>query len=215
MPRKRHIIHSEYPYHVSARSHSGHQFHTNPDETWSILSDYLYLCKLGFNMKIHSFVLMSNHFHLLISTPHANLSEAMNYFMRETSKEINSQSGAENQVWGGRYYRTLVTESHYINHVYKYIYRNPVQAGIVQKCEDYRYSTLHGLLGQSRITVPLEPDPYLYNNFLIEENTLRWLNLAPENSNYECLKKQLRKKELKFPLNRINKRPHVLENGVF
>src|SRR5437868_8579917 len=108
MPRKRHITPAELPYHVSARTHSGIWFRSGPETTWHILCDYLYFVKFAFNLKIHSFVLMNNHFHLLVSTPDANLSKAMNYFMRESSKEINRLSGHENQVWGGRFYRTLI-----------------------------------------------------------------------------------------------------------
>jgi putative transposase len=197
MPRKTHPIHSEFPYHVSARSHGGDWFRIRPEQAWKVMSDYLYFISLVYEVKIHAFVLMSNHFHLLVSTPKANLSEAMNYFMRETSKEINRVSGHCNQVYGGRFYRTLITSPFYLDHAYKYVYRNPVKAGLVQKCEEYRFSTLHGLLGQSRLSIPVIEDHRIFGQGLLE-NTLQWINTKPTEINDEAMGRALKRKNFKF-----------------
>jgi len=178
------------------------------------MTDNLHFLTFAFDVKIHSFVLMSNHFHLLISTPKANLSEAMNYFMRETSKEINRISGHKNQIFGGRYSRTSITSQFYFGHAYKYVYRNPVTAGIVDKCEKYPFSTLHGLLGQSRICVPTIEDTFLYGNGRVEE-VLMWLNTAPTQINYEIFKMSLKRKTMKFPVNKWNHLQHSLEHRIF
>jgi REP-associated tyrosine transposase len=210
MPRKLHLPHSYCPYHVTARSHDGTWFHLPLLEVWKIMTDYLYFINLAYGVKIHSFVLMNNHFHLLISTPRANLSAAMNYFMRETAKEINRISSKTNQVYGGRHYRSLIQNHFHFRHVYKYIYRNPVTAGIAEKCIDYPFSTLHGLLGKSPLYIPLEVDTILFEG-KTEDRVLTWLEASPEPTNYQTLRKALKRKVLKFPKNRWGDKKHTLE----
>jgi putative transposase len=200
MPRKKHPISSEFSYHVSARSHGGSWFRIPPDQAWKIMSNYLHFISFAYGVKIHAFVLMSNHFHLLISTPEANLSEAMNYFMRETSKEINRISGQIDQVFGNRYTRTLIDSDLYFDHAYKYVYRNPVKAGLARRCEEYPFSTLHGLLGQGRLTVPVIEDVRLFR--ATPERTLEWINTSPTIENDEALQRALQRKVLKIPANR-------------
>ncbi len=214
MPRKLHIAHSECPYHVTARSHDGVWFQISISKTWEIMTDYLYFIQRAYKVKIHSFVLMSNHFHLLISTPEANISAAMNYFMRETSKEINRISGKKNQVYGGRYYRSIIKCDLHFQHVYKYIYRNPISANLTPDCESYRYSTLHGLLGKSPLYIPLEDDHLLFGEGNLS-SALVWLNTPPNLQNYEILRKALRRKILKFPRNRSGDCRHTLEMHSF
>jgi hypothetical protein len=134
----------------------------------------------------------------------------MNYFMRETAKEINRMSGKTNQVYGGRHYRSLVQNHFYFHHVYKYIYRNPVTAGISDKCENYRYSTLHGLLGKDKLHIPVEEDTILFEPDRCD-HVLTWLGTPPDEINYETLRTALKRKVLKFPKNRWGDQKHTLE----
>lgn len=77
-------------------------------DAWSVMGDYLYLTTHLFSLEILSFVLMGNHFHLLVRAPQANISPAMNYFMRETSREVSRLSGRINQTYGGRHHKSVV-----------------------------------------------------------------------------------------------------------
>ncbi|MBC7370298.1 MAG: hypothetical protein H7326_01965 [Bdellovibrionaceae bacterium] len=153
--------------------------------------------------------MMSNHFHMLISTPNANLSEAMNFFMRETSKEMNRISGSVNQVYGGRYSRTLIDSQLYFSSAYKYVYRNPVKAGLSETCEEYPYSTLNGVIGLGLVRVPTTEDTFLFGTGV--ENTLKWLNTAPSDIDYEIFKIGLKRKILKFPRNKWAPVRHALD----
>jgi REP element-mobilizing transposase RayT len=66
------------------------------------------LINRAYKAEIHAFVLMSNHFHLVVSFPENNMSEAMNYFMRETSRMISRDAGRINQTYGSRYFRSII-----------------------------------------------------------------------------------------------------------
>lgn len=161
------------------------------------MEDYLFLASHLYELSIHSFVLMPNHFHLLVTASQGNLSEAMNYFMRETSREVSRLSGRINQTYGGRNHKSLIATHHYFMNAYKYVYRNPVRAGLVSKVEHYPYSTLSGLLGLRRLTIPVAEDSILFQErFNFEE--LAWLNSTPEVTDEAQVRKALRKSEFHF-----------------
>ncbi len=175
MPRKNTILQCDFPYHLTARCINGEWFRLDLELVWSIFGDYLTILKYEFNFEIISFVLMNNHFHLLVKTPDSNLSEGMNYFMREVSKEIATKAGRYNQTFGGPYHWCMLDSYQYFLNSYKYVYRNPVEAGLAPNCEGYPYSSLFRALGLGRINFPLEPDTILFNPVL-PTDTLCWLN---------------------------------------
>jgi REP element-mobilizing transposase RayT len=211
MPRKKFIRTAEYPYHVTGRCINREWFSIPLPEVWGIFSDYLHFISHAYEVRIHSFVLMSNHFHLLISTPKANLDEAMEYLLREVSRHIGRDSGRINQVFGGPYHWTVIKNGVHYSHAYKYVYRNPVQAGMCKRVQDYPFSTLRGLIGIDRLTVPafdnlgLVQDPFLQ---------LKWLNLAYEEEAREMIRLALRRKEFAFPRDEKTKRQSVLDRKV-
>ena len=128
MPRKPFIQNPEAPYHIAARSNNRDWFALPLEDVWFIMSRFLYLLHHAYGVEIYAFVLMDNHFHLLARFPLGNLVQAMQYFMRETSRCIAHESRRINHVYGGRYFRCEIGNFHYFTHTYKYIYRNPVEA---------------------------------------------------------------------------------------
>ena len=91
----------------------------------------------AFNVKILSFVLMMNHYHLMALFPNNNQSDAMQRFLRDTSLQVQNETGRTNQIWGGRFFRSRLSTYHYLMNCYKYVYQNPKRAGIVERVEDY------------------------------------------------------------------------------
>ncbi len=164
MTRSKHIVSTTVPYHVTVRSHNRTFFPLSKEQLWQIYSNYLHFLGHAFKFKIYSFVLMDNHFHMIVSTPEGNLSEGMLYLQREVSRYINSHSPRINQNFANRYFRCLISNNHYYMHCYKYVYRNPIEAGLCKKAENYPYSTLYGLLGQSSLVIPIENDPLLFDS---------------------------------------------------
>ncbi len=212
MARKPFLCNPINPYSLSARSHDKRWFPIPIEETWEIMSRYLFYLHHVFDVKIHSFVLMSNHFHLIASFPQANLSHAMQYFMRETSRQISSGAGQINQIYGNRCYRSQLSSPHYFMNAYKYIYQNPVAAHICDKVEDYNYSTLNRLLGGGRLDFPVTEDTILFDSPETAEPLL-WLNRPPEPGHREFMRKALRRKIFQLP--KINRRPNELELALY
>lgn len=213
MGRKRYFPTDQYPYHVSARAWNKEWFPLPIEQSWKIFSHYLYLITLTYGVRIHAFVLMSNHFHMLITTPDANLAEAMNYFMREVSKAMNRESGRTNQVFGGPHHRTVIKSRLYYHHAYKYVYRNPIEAGICQKAQDYPYSTLRGFLGLQKLDFPAFDNNDLITN---PKGQLDWLNAAYPNPDYlDEIRGALKHPEFEFRADRNTQRYSELKFQLY
>ena len=138
MPRRTLILNSECPYHVTNRSNNKEWFYIPLNEVWMIFtrsaeSFQYYVC----SDQIHSFVLMSNSFHLLISTPHSNLDLFMRHCQTEISRKIQKRASRINHVFGSRYKWSLLWNPAAFAYAYKYVTQNAVKAGLIKKVEYY------------------------------------------------------------------------------
>lgn len=210
MPRARVQPSESFPYHVTARTPNREIFPIPIDQVWRVMGEHLYFVRRAYGLETLSFVLMSNHFHLLVRTPRANIGEGLNWFLRETSREINRLSGRINQVYGARNHKTLITNPHYFMNAYKYVYRNPVRARLARSVVEYPYSTLPGLLGRERLIIPVAEDTLLFDPN-VSESTLRWLNTTPDADREDQVRRALRRSVFTLSTDRKTGRPSVLE----
>jgi putative transposase len=208
MTYKPRILNTELPFHITARANNKEAFPVPLDELWDLFSNYFFYLHHAFGLRIHSLVLMPNHFHLIVRDPEGRLSEAMNYFMRETSKLMASRSRTINRIWGAPFHSSLISSPLYYLHAYKYVYRNPVKAGLAADPLSYKYSTLPALLGAQRTIIPLECDDTLFENF---ESALQWLCAAPSEQHVDEVRRALRRKEFELPDCQFTKKPSALE----
>ncbi|MCB9026987.1 MAG: transposase [Bdellovibrionaceae bacterium] len=208
MPRPKAILQNEFPYHVSARCINKEWFHIPMENVWDIFCRQLTYISWVYDAKVHAFVLMNNHFHLLVSTPRSNLSEIMANFMKETSRQINGVTGRINQTYGSRHFRSIIASQHYYLHAYKYVYRNPVAAGITERCETYKFSSLNFLIGKTFVGFPVVEDNTLFSDI---EGTLIWLNSNPDADDWITVGNAMRKSKFQIAKDKSTKRPHRLE----
>ena len=142
------------PYHVTSRCINKEWFTCETREVWDIFCTHLLATHHFYKIEIHAFVLMSNHFHLLARAPEANLSEAMCFLLREVSRDVRHNADRINQVFAERFKRTLIEDEAYYINTLRYVYQNPVRAKIVQRVEDYPFSSLRWILGWDAMRVP-------------------------------------------------------------
>lgn len=102
------------------------------------------------NMRVSAYCLMTNHYHLLVQTPDGNLSRCMRHLNGVYTQRFNRHHGKEGQLFRGRYKAVLVEDDSHLLEVMRYIHRNPLRAGIVQKIGDYRWSSHHGYLSKAK-----------------------------------------------------------------
>ena len=179
------------PYHVTSRCINKDWFSLPLNQVWPIFTGHLWFVRQVYGLKVHAFILMANHFHLLVTAPEANLSEAMAHLIRESSRDITHEAGRINQTFARRFKRTRLDSYFYFMNSYKYIYQNPIRAGLVDRVEVYPYSTLPGMIGLGPIEVPTD-DLLLRDNL---EWTLRWLNTPIERENCAVIQNALRRKK--------------------
>ena len=120
---------------------------------------------LFFNVIIHHFVVLSNHIYLLLTPSENNLGQAMSYMLTNMSKFLNFKNNTINHIFGNRYKPTIIKNEKHLINVIKYIYQNPVKAGLSETIFDYEYSSLGFYLGKYNVGIKLEPDPYTKDLF--------------------------------------------------
>lgn len=100
---------------------------------------------------LHAFVLMDNHFHLLV-TPDVvgSLSRAMGWIGQSYVQAFNLRHRRCGALWQGRFKSCLVQSERYLLTVMRYIELNPVRAAMVGAPQDYRWSSVHTHLARAR-----------------------------------------------------------------
>ncbi len=156
---------------------------------WKIFCDELSRTIKEKGLQVHSFVLMANHFHLIATTPEANISQCMHQFMFRTSKLLTRNGNRINETFAGRHKKCILDNNFYFMNAYKYNYRNPIKAGICSRVEDYKFSTLRGLINESEKRIPICKDLFFLDN---PKGVLKWLNLAPTPEKVEAFRMGLK-----------------------
>lgn len=198
-------------YHVTGRRVNREPWPLPMDQSWNLYERYVHFLHSGFGIGIHNFVLMTNHFHMLVTDREGNIAAAMNYFMRETSRYFNVEVGRINQIYGRPYHKTLITSNHHFLCAYKYVYRNPVDAGICDDVFKYPYSTLTGLIGQQPLLIPLLKD-HLF--FECPRSVGNWLNTPYQEEHHRAIQLALRKKKFKIARSKHSSRSIKLEDAI-
>ena len=94
-----------------------------------------------FKIEIHCWVLMSNHYHLLLKTRQANLSKGMQWFGATYTRRFNLKHRRSGHLFQGRFKSLLVENDSYLLGLSCYIHRNPLRAKIVKRLTDYEWSS--------------------------------------------------------------------------
>lgn len=214
MPRKKHILSNQFPYHLTARSNNREWFGLSPEACWEIYSNYLFFIHRAYGVKIHAFTLMTNHFHLIMTTPKFFLPEVMNRFMTETSRAINDDSGRMNHVYGGRHKACLIDNPQYFANAIKYVYRNPIHASLCNRVEEYPWSSLAGAMGQTKIIYPLER--HIFTSVLPTpfDKELSWLNTDLTDSHKKLIARALTKTTFNIPCKRTSDDGYELKTSL-
>ena len=136
-----------YPHHVIQRGN-------NRQAIFATVADYQVLLALllenakKFQVAVHAYVLMGNHFHLL-ATPLTvdGLPKLMQAVGRSYVRYFNGTQKRTGTLWEGRYRSTLIQSDRYLLACMAYIDLNPVRAGLVLQAQDYPWSSHAHYLG--------------------------------------------------------------------
>lgn len=134
-------------YHVTSRGNEGRRVFFSKSDYKKFL-DYLELAQEKFRYLLHAYVLMANHYHLLIETPLANLNRIMHFINSSYTNYVNLRRDHRGHLFQGRYKAILVDRDHYLVELSRYIHLNPVRAQIVKRPQDYPYSSYNAFLSK-------------------------------------------------------------------
>lgn len=151
----------QYPnavYHITCRGNERQNiFKDNADRAKFL--QFLIQSLNIYTVKLHSYVLMNNHFHLLVETPLANLAEFMRKFNITYTSYYNRQHNRIGHLYQGRYKSILVDKNEYLSILSRYIHLNPIRvkpnekASVkekIRKIMHYPWSSLSGYLNKRK-----------------------------------------------------------------
>ncbi len=127
-------------------------------------SDFLELlarAQSQFRWRIHAFVLMTNHYHLLIETPEPTLARGMQRLDGDHAAAFNRKHARVGHLWQGRYRAHLIEKESYLLELSRYIVLNPVRAHMVATPGEWPWSSYVATAGMCARPAWLDVDTIL------------------------------------------------------
>lgn len=133
-------------YHLTSRGNGRADIFLDDDDREAWLAILAQVCA-RFNWVCHAWCQMSNHYHLLIETPEANLSQGMRQLNGVYTQHFNRAHGRCGHVFQGRYKAILVERDSYLLELARYVVLNPMRARMVKRLEDWQWSSYPATCG--------------------------------------------------------------------
>jgi putative transposase len=134
-------------YHVTSRGEGQEDIYEEDTDRRLFLSVLGDVC-LSYNWVCHAYCLMSNHYHLVIETPDANLlSKGMRQLNGEYTRQFNKAHRRVGHVFQGRYKGIHFEKEWYLLELSRYVVLNPVRAFMVKDAIDWPWSNYRATIG--------------------------------------------------------------------
>ncbi|MGV8933795.1 MAG: transposase [Gallionellaceae bacterium] len=138
---------SDAIYHVTTRGDDGGDIFVD-DQDRKLFLSVLEEVVSRTGWIIHAYVLMNNHYHLLIETPKPNLSRGMRQLNGVYTQRFNSLHASGGPVFQGRFKAILVERESFLLELCRYIVLNPVRLRAVKNINRYRWSSYRATAGE-------------------------------------------------------------------
>ena len=133
-------------YHVTSRGNARQDVFLDSED----YQDFLRLLSTvveRYRWIVHAYCLMTNHYHLLVEIPQANLASGMRQLNGVYAQKFNLRHGRVGHLFQSRYKSFLVEKDSYLLELSRYIVLNPVAAGIVSSPEKWPWSSYRATAG--------------------------------------------------------------------
>lgn len=212
MARKKIPYDHPYPYHIYNQVNNREPFWLPLHRVWDIFSEAIAVCKRLYRFKMHTIVLMPNHYHLLASFPEAPIHEVMKRLVEEVTRKHNQQAKRVGHLFRGSYKACLVPAPSTYPHVTRYVLRNPVRAGLCDRVQDWPFTADQSLCLSRSIETD---DPILHefklHHHLGSQPPLAWANAPTRKEDLERIRKAIMRTEFKLPKDRSTRAMRPLE----
>jgi len=142
----------EYPgavYHITSRGNEKKIVFKDDHDRENFLGTLQHVNK-RYHWICHAYCLMDNHYHLLIETPDGNLSLGMRQLNGVYTQLFNRRHKRTGHLFQGRYKAILIQKDSYLLEVCRYVVLNPVRARMVEKLEDWKWSSYRATGGRGK-----------------------------------------------------------------
>jgi putative transposase len=126
-------------YHVLSRGNERNPIF-NDDNDRLLFIEVLGEMSNRFDVDIFAYVLMDNHYHILLKTKNANLSKSMQWLGATYTRRFNNKYNRAGHLFQGRF-KSFIVQNNYLMQLSCYIHRNPLRAGIVERLVKYPWSS--------------------------------------------------------------------------
>ncbi|OBR89846.1 transposase IS200 like protein [Clostridium ragsdalei P11] len=151
MPRKNRLWREGSILHITVRGNRKEDIFKSQEDYCVYLRNLQHSIKFYNNeFQILSYCLMTNHIHLQIETKSVHIKKLMGKINTFYAKYFNNKYDYHGHLFQGRYGSRIIDSDSYILEVSRYISLNPVRANIVDKPEDYKWSSYPMLIGKKK-----------------------------------------------------------------
>ena len=143
MARHPRIVLPNQPLHIMHRGNNRQDIFETEADMIRLKEDLAHALSKS-HCKLHAYVIMSNHLHLLLTpTDKAQLSQFMQTMANRYVRYFNASRNRSGTIWEGRFKSCLVDSDNYLYTLYRYIEMNPLRANMVNSLTDYPWSSYH------------------------------------------------------------------------
>ena len=142
VPRTARASQGGFAYHVINRGNGRNDVFHKREDYAAFLNLIGEACE-RLAMRVCGLCIMTNHFHLVLQ-PHndGDLSRWMQWLMTSHVRRYHRHYGTSGHVWQGRFKAFPIEEDEHLLTVLRYVERNALRAGMVERAEDWEYSSL-------------------------------------------------------------------------
>jgi len=140
MSRQLRIVFPGAVYHITSRGYEK-SFIFKDDKEKQHFLDILSRASARFDLIIHAYAVMGNHYHILAETKSPNLSQAMHYINMRYGKYYNIRHKRKGYVFERRYSAFVIQKGEAIKRQVQYIHMNPIRAKIESVLGEYKWTS--------------------------------------------------------------------------
>ena len=178
MPRNPRVVLPGLPFHITQRGIRKSNIFLE-DSDFILYSKLLLKASRDNGLHIHSYTWMSNHVHIIAVPDRVDtLSKVFRKVHSSYARIFNAKYELRGYLWQDRFYSCPLDETHFWAAI-RYVERNPVRAGMVQRAENYRWSSARAHCG-------LVYDPLLEGNLILPLDGTKWSDWLNESNQMSC-----------------------------
>jgi REP element-mobilizing transposase RayT len=164
MARALRLAYAGAVYHVTCRGNARQPIFRDEHDRQAFVSR-LGVSVATYQVTLHVYVLMPNHFHLVVETPRANLSEFMRHFNVTYTGYFNRRHGRVGHLYQGRFQAIVVEAETYLTELSRYVHLNPIRVARwrhvpvgekLRYLRGYSWSSLPGYLTTAKRSAVME-----------------------------------------------------------